>query len=74
MISLFEEQEDGSSSTMKEATVTNNDQAIVLVVEDNADMRQYIRRILSGPYEVIESEQRKEWVLKARKYSRPDHQ
>ena len=55
--------------------VSNGDQAIILIVEDNADMRQYIRRILSDRYEVIESENGKSGLLKSTgKYSRFDHQ
>ena len=33
-----------------------SDQPVVLIVEDNADMRNYIRKTLSGLYEILEAE------------------
>ncbi len=40
-------------------------QPILLIVEDNRDMRDYIRKTLSGYYRIITAENGKEGVLKA---------
>ena len=39
---------------------------VLLIVEDNTDMRGYIRKTLSGHYEIIEAENGKEGVEKAK--------
>ena len=52
----------------KEATKENEtalEHSVVLIVEDNADMRQYIRKTLSSHYQIIEAENGREGVSKA---------
>ena len=38
---------------------------LLLIVEDNTDMRHYINKILSDRYQIIEAENGKEGVRKA---------
>jgi YesN/AraC family two-component response regulator len=49
----------------EDTTVSSNHQYIVLIVEDNTDMRNYIRKILSSQYQIMEAENGKEGVKKA---------
>ncbi|MDX2067147.1 MAG: two-component regulator propeller domain-containing protein [Haliscomenobacter sp.] len=48
--------------------IIQSDNPLVLVVEDNADIRTYIRRSLHPDYEVIEAENGQEGLEKTRKY------
>ena len=50
----------------EKSTVTADDhQPILLIVEDNADMRHYIRKTFSDHYQVIEAANGKEGITKA---------
>ncbi|MEO5600560.1 MAG: ATP-binding protein [Cyclobacteriaceae bacterium] len=46
-------------------TVSIDSQHVLLIVEDNADMRHYIRKTLAGQYQIIEAENGKQGVNKA---------
>jgi DNA-binding response OmpR family regulator/anti-sigma regulatory factor (Ser/Thr protein kinase) len=52
-------------------TIESTEQPILLIVEDNADMRQYIRKIFSDEYQIQEAPNGKEGLQKA-KESIPD--
>jgi CheY-like chemotaxis protein len=39
---------------------------VVLIVEDNADMRLYVRKILSTHYQIVEAENGREGLDKAK--------
>ncbi len=54
-----------SNSENERATVSSNHQAIVLIVEDNKDMRDYISKTLSDQYQIIEAKNGKDGVTKA---------
>ncbi|MDJ1502029.1 tetratricopeptide repeat protein [Xanthocytophaga agilis] len=41
-------------------TVAGNEQPLILIVEDNDDLRAYIRKHLEGPYRILESSNGKE--------------
>ena len=56
-------------STKEKETVLEN--PVVLIVEDNADMRQYIRKTLSAHYQIVEAENGREGLDKA-KETMPD--
>lgn len=46
---------DGHDATSSESRVDKTDQPIVLVVEDNADVRRYLREALDGAYQIVEA-------------------
>ncbi|MCI0694950.1 response regulator [candidate division KSB1 bacterium] len=54
--------EDRATSDQQQAT---SDREIVLVVEDNTDMRSYIRQYLEEAYQVVEAQNGREGVEKA---------
>jgi signal transduction histidine kinase/ligand-binding sensor domain-containing protein/CheY-like chemotaxis protein len=47
-------------------TADSTEQPILLIVEDNADMRQYIRKIFSDQYQILEAENGKEGLDKSK--------
>ena len=56
----------GEIEENEKSTVTSDDhQPILLIVEDNADMRHYIRKTFSDHYKVIEAANGKEGITKA---------
>lgn len=61
------EQNGNEPETAQEINI-QSDKSLVLVVEDNADIRTYIRRSLYPEYEVIEAENGQEGLEKTRKY------
>ncbi len=58
--------EDARIQTSAEKETGSESQPVVLIVEDNADMRYYIRKTLSDYYHTIEAANGKEGVEKAR--------
>ena len=52
----------------KATLVAENNNPLILVVEDNADMRHYIRSILENHYQVREAENGKEGILRAQEW------
>ena len=60
---------DGREAVMETEKVRENETAtespVLLIVEDNIDMRQYIRKTLSAHYQIIEAEDGKDGVKKA---------
>ena len=59
----------GREAVMETEKVRENETAsegpVLLIVEDNIDMRQYIRKTLSAHYQIIEAENGKDGVKKA---------
>ncbi len=49
------ETQEGSSTITEDIMETNNKQAILLIVEDNSDMRTYIREYFESDYQIIEA-------------------
>ncbi len=66
--SLETEVEDGLDATgdSTAAEHTGVDRTTILVVEDNADVRQYVRRLLEPNYRVLEAEHGREGLERAR--------
>ena len=58
--------EDTRTETSEEKETVSESQPVLLVVEDNADMRNYIRKTLSDTYQIIEAVNGKEGVEKGR--------
>ena len=58
--------EDTRIETSEEKETVSESQPVLLIVEDNADMRNYIRKTLSDNYHIIEAVNGKEGVEKAR--------
>ena len=60
---------DGREAVMETENEKENETAsespVLLIVEDNIDMRQYIRKTLSAHYQIIEAENGKDGVKKA---------
>lgn len=52
----------------KEESLADKEKATVLIIEDNADVRQYIRLLLSKEYNILEAANGKEGVQQAVKY------
>ena len=46
-------------------TVSSSEAPVLLIVEDNGDMRRYISKTLSAHYQIIEAENGKEGVMRA---------
>ena len=61
----------GAGIEKEKAKETALEHPVVLIVEDNADMRQYIRKTLSTHYQIIEAENGRVGVSKAEE-SMPD--
>ena len=57
--------ENNGEGEEEKASASAFDQPVVLIVEDNADMRNYIRKTLSTQYQIVEAENGKEGVKKA---------
>lgn len=57
--------------TTNDSVEVDNDKASILVIEDNSDMRSYIRNILGSSYNILESSDGKSGIQKAITYT-PD--
>ena len=57
--------EDSRIETTREKETVSESQPVLLIVEDNTDMRNYIRKTLAGSYQIIEAVNGKEGVAKA---------
>ena len=55
----------GEPETEKSTVTADDHQPVLLIVEDNADMRHYIGKIFSDHYKVIEAANGKEGITKA---------
>ena len=53
---------------VEEETVSSESQPVLLIVEDNADMRHYIRKTLSDQYQIMEAENGKTGVKMAEEF------
>lgn len=58
----------GENGEEQPATTPAEDQPMVLIVEDNADMRSYIRKILTHQYRILEAENGKTGVTLAQEH------
>ena len=52
---VLQESQEESAAVIDNATETENNQSILLIVEDNADMRSYIRGYFETEYKIIEA-------------------
>ncbi len=57
-----------STSTTEEDTIVNKEELLMLIAEDNTDMREYIKSIFESDYKVIEAVDGKQGIEKAKKH------
>jgi signal transduction histidine kinase/DNA-binding response OmpR family regulator len=57
-----------SDTHLQASSAFDDDKPLVLIVEDNPDMREFIQHVLSKEYTVIESEDGADGLIKAKKY------
>lgn len=57
-----------SDTRLQASSAFDEDKPLVLIVEDNPDMRKFIQHVLSKEYNIIESEDGADGLIKAKKY------